>query len=122
MTPAMKLQRAYLQYFLPLAIALGATSSAAAQALYVDHLDSGVELLVVAQPLADATTVVWPSTVEGDGTPVVVTSGGLTLVANLEAALGEEKALASPPVIVAVGGVSVSDLRTLLDRLLASFR
>jgi hypothetical protein len=119
MTPAMKLQRAYLQCFLPLAIVLGATSPIAAQALYVDHLDSGVELLVVAQPLADATTVVWPSTAEGDGTPVVVTSGGLTLVANLEAALGEEEALESPPVIVAVGGVSVSDLRTLLDRMLA---
>jgi len=119
MTPAMKVQSAYLQCFLSFAIMLGVTSPLAAQALYVDRLDCGVELLVVAQPLADATTVVWPSSVEGDGTPVVVTSGGLTLVANLEAALGGEKTDISPPVIVAVGGASVSDLRTLFDRILA---
>jgi hypothetical protein len=117
MTPAMKVQSAYLQCFLSFAIVLGATSPIAAQALYVDRLDSGVELLIVAQPLADATTVVWPSMVEGDGTPVVVTSGDLTLVANLEAALGYDETAASPPVIVAVGGASVSDLRTLLDRI-----
>ena len=49
----------------------------------------------------------------------VVTSGDLTLVANLEAALGGDEIAASPPVIVAVGGASVSDLRTLLDRILA---
>jgi len=120
MTPAMKVQSAYLQCFLSFAIVLGATSPIAAQALYVDRLDSGVELLIVAQPLADATTVVWPSMVEGDGTPVVVTSGDLTLVANLEAALGYDETAASPPVIVAVGGASVSDLRTLLDRILAN--
>jgi len=120
MTPAMKVQSAYLQCFLSFAIVLGATSPIAAQALYVDRLDSGVELLIVAQPLADATTAVWPSLVEGDGTPVVVTSGDLTLVANLEAALGYDETAASPPVIVAVGGASVSDLRTLLDRILAN--
>ena len=117
MTPAMKVQSAYLQCFLSFAIILEATSPIAAQALYVDRLDSGVELLIVAQPLADATTVVWPSVVEGDGTPVVVTSGDLTLIANLEAALGDDETAASPPVIVAVGGASVSDLRTLFDRI-----
>jgi hypothetical protein len=120
MTPAMKVQSAYLQYFLSFAIVLGVTSPVAAQALYVGRLDNGVELLVVAQPLADATTVVWPSTAEGNGTPVVVTSGDLTLVANLEAVLGGDEIAASPPVIVAVGGASVSDLRALLDRILAS--
>ena len=120
MTPAMKVQSAYFQCFLSFAIVLGATSPIAAQALYVDRLDSGVELLIVAQPLADATTVVWPSMVEGEGTPVVVTSGDLTLVANLEAALSYDETAASPPVIVAVGGASVSDLRTLLDRILAN--
>lgn len=119
MTPAMKLQGAYLQYFLSFAMVFGATSPIAAQALYVDRLDSGVELLIVAQPLADATTVVWPSVVEGDTRPAGVTSGDLTLVANLEAALSGDETVASPPVIVAVGGASVSDLRTLLDRILA---
>ena len=119
MTPAMKLQGAYLQCFLSFAMFLGVTSPIAAQALYVDRLDSGVELLIVAQPLADATTVVWPSVVGGDDTPVGVTSGDLTLVASLEAALGDDLAVASPAVIVAVGGASVSDLRTLLDRILA---
>jgi len=120
MTPAMKVQSAYLQCFLSFAIVLGVTSPIAAQALYVDRLENGVELLVVAQPLADATTVVWPSSVAGDGTPVAVTSGSLTLVANLEAALGDDEAAASPPVIVAVGGASVSDLRRLFDRVLAN--
>jgi hypothetical protein len=120
MTPAMKVQNAYLQCFLSFAMVLGATSPIAAQALYVDRLESGVELLIVAQPLADATTVVWPSVVDGDVTPVVVTSGDLTLVANLEAALGDDETAASPPVIVAVGGASVSDLRTLFDRILAN--
>jgi hypothetical protein len=120
MTPAMKVQGAYLLCFLSFAMVLGATSPIAAQALYVDRLDSGVELLIVAQPLADATTVVWPSLVEGDGTPVIVTSGDLTLVANVEAALGEDEMAAFPPVIVAVGGASVSDLRTLFDRTLAN--
>jgi hypothetical protein len=120
MTPAMKVQSAYLQCFLSFAFVLGTTSTIAAQALYVDRLDCGVELLVVAQPLADATTVVWPSPVEGDATPVAVTSGGLTLVANLEAALGHDETSVSPPVIVAVGGASISDLRTLLERALAN--
>jgi hypothetical protein len=120
MTPAMKVQSAYLQCFLSFAIVLGVTSTIAAQALYVDRLESGVELLVVAQPLADATTVVWPSPVEGDSAPIAVTSGSLTLVANLEAALSGEEAGVSPPVIIAVGGASISDLRTLLDRILAN--
>jgi hypothetical protein len=118
MTPAMKVQSAYLQCFLSFAMVLGVTSPIAAQALYVDRLDSGVELLVVAQPLANATTVVWPSTTDDDDAPVVVTSGDLTLITNLEAVLGDDENAASPPVIVAVGGASVSDLRALLDRIL----
>jgi len=120
MTPAMKVQSAYLQCFLFFAMVLGTTSPIAAQALYVDRLDCGVELLIVAQPLADATTVIWPSVVEGDGNPVAVTSGDLTLIANLEAALGDDDTALSPPVIVAVGGASVPDLRTLFDRMLAN--
>ena len=118
MTPAMKVQSSCLQCFLVFAAALGLTSSISAQALYVDRLDSGVELLVVAQPLADATTVVWPWAVDGESAVVGVTSGDLTLVASLEAALGNDEMGTSPPVIVAVGGVSVPDLRNLLDRIL----
>ena len=120
MTPAMKVQSAYLQYFLSFAMVLGMTSPIAAQALYTDRLDSGVELLVVAQPLADATSVVWPSVTGDGGTPVVVTSGDLTLVANLEAALSDDETAPAPSVIVAVGGASVSDLRSLLARVLAN--
>jgi hypothetical protein len=119
MTPAMKVQGTYLQYFLTFALVVGATSPIAAQALYVDRLDNGGMLVVVAQPLADATTVVWPPVVDGDRAPAAVTSGDLTLVADLEAALGDDQKAASPSVIIAVGGASVSDLRTVLDRILA---
>jgi hypothetical protein len=119
MTPAMKVQSSYLQCFLCFLMVLGTTSPIAAQALYAERLDSGVELLVIAQPLADATTVVWPAVVDGEHAVVGVTSGDLTLVANIEVALGDGGTTESPPVIVAVGGVSVSDLRTLLDRILA---
>jgi hypothetical protein len=116
----MKLQGAYLQCFLSLTTAVGLSSPIAAQALFVDHLENGSALVVVAQPLADATTVVWPAGVDGEGSKTVVTSGDLTLVANLEAALGIGLEAESPPVIVAVGGASVSDLRSLLDRIFAN--
>ena len=119
MTAAMKVQGAYLQCFLAFAIAIGGSQSVAGQALYVDHLDGGTELLVVAQPLADATTVVWPSPVEGEDGSVVVTSGDLTLVADIEAALAGDVTTPAPPVVVAVGGASVSDLRALIERLLS---
>jgi hypothetical protein len=118
MTPAMKVQGTYLQCFLAFALAVGVARPAAAQALHVDRLSGGTELVVVAQPLADATTVAWPSSAVGDVAPVVVTSGALTLVADLELALGDDGAVAAPPVIVAVGGVSVPDLRALLERVL----
>jgi hypothetical protein len=120
MTPAMKLQSACLQCFLSFAMAAGAAAPIAAQALYVDRLENGSALVVVAQPLADATTVVWPTTEDDTGKHAVVTSGDLTLVANLEAALGVERAAASPAVVVAVGGASVSDLRSVLDRILTN--
>jgi hypothetical protein len=118
MTPAMKVQGTYLQYFLAFAIAAGGGHWVAAQALYVDRLESGAELLVVAQPLADATSVVWPTSSEGKEGAMSVTSGDLTLVADLESALAGDETTAAPPVIVAVGGVPVSDLRALLERVL----
>jgi uncharacterized membrane protein len=119
MTPAMKVQGAYLQCFLAFAIAAGWGHSVAAQALYVDRLDGGTELLVIAQPLADATTVIWPSPVEHEEGPMAVTSGDLTLVADVEAAMAGGETAAAPPVVVAVGGASVSDIRALLERLLS---
>jgi hypothetical protein len=114
----MKVQGAYLQCFIALWVVVWAAAQAAGQALYVDHLDNGTEVLVVAQPLADATTVVWPSVVDGDRAVKTVTSGDLTLVAGLETALGADGSEA-PPVVVAVGGASVSDLRSVLGRILA---
>jgi hypothetical protein len=118
MTPAMKVQGPYLQCFLAFAVAAGVAQPAAAQALHVDRLSGGTELLVVAQPLADATTVAWPSSAVDRVDPVVVTSGDLTLVADLEVALGDDDSVAAPAVIVAVGGMSVPDLRAVLERVL----
>ncbi len=118
MTAAMKVQGPYIQCFLFFALVVSVTSRASAQALYIDHLAGGTELVVVAQPLADATTVTWPNVVDREEVPTVVTSGDLTLVADLEAALGGEGTTAAPPVVVAVGGVSVTDLRAVLERVL----
>ncbi|MGD9253011.1 MAG: hypothetical protein PVG92_03655 [Holophagae bacterium] len=115
----MKVQGAYLQCFLALSIATLAIPPVSAQALYVDRLNNGTKLLVVAQPLANVTTVAWPSDIDGGGTTISVTSGNLTLVADIETALTASEAVQAPPVIVAVGGASVPDLRAVLERLLA---
>ena len=115
----MKVQGAYLQCFLAFATVIAGGQSGAAQALHVERLGGGTELLVVVQPLADATTVVWPSPVEREGESVAVTSGDLTLVADIEAELAGDETVAAPPVVVAVGGAAVSDLRALLERLLS---
>jgi hypothetical protein len=119
MTPAMKVQGSYLQCFLAFAVVVGASHGAAAQALYLDTLEGGTVLLVVAQPLADATTVAWPSLVEEDDAPDTLTSGDLTLVADLEAAFGGGEGTAAPAVVVAVGGASVTDLGAVLERVFA---
>jgi hypothetical protein len=119
MTPAMKVQGSYIQCFLIIALAVGATSGASAQGLYIDDLAGGTALVVVAQPLADATTIAWPNLADDEGVPTVVTSGDLTLVADLEAALGGEDASTAPSVVVAVGGVSVTDLKSVLERVLS---
>jgi len=121
MTPAMRVQGAYLQCFICfLVVALGAVKPVAAQALHVSRLANGSELLVVAEPLADATTVVWSSPAEGDGHIGVVTSGDLTLIADLETRLGGDVGAPAPAVVIAVGGASVSDLSALLERLFAA--
>lgn len=120
MTAAMKVQGACLQCFLVLSAVAGAALPVTGQALYTDRLGNGTELVVVAQPLADATTVAWPATLENDGPATVVTSGDLTLVADLEAALTLDEVAMAPPVVVAVGAVSVTDIRALLERVVAT--
>ncbi len=96
-----------------LAVLVGALSGAregAAQALYSERIGVDTELLLITQPLSDATTFAWPL---ADGTVVAATSGGFTVAADLEAAFaGLEGA---PPVVVAVGGAQVTDLRTALE-------
>ena len=120
MTPAMRVQGAYLQCFICfLAVVMGAVRPIAAQALHVTHLANGSELLVVAEPLADATTVVWPSPAEDDEQRAGVTSGDLTLIADLEAMLGGDVGQPAPAAVIAVGGASVPDLVALLERLFA---
>jgi len=116
MTPAMKVQDACLQCFLCLLVVGPVVSPpVGAQALHVEALPNGTELLVVAEPLSDATTVVWPS-LQGSGR--AVTSGDLTLIADLEEAFESEEGGAAPAVVVAVGGMPPEDLRVLLERLL----
>jgi len=123
MTPAMRVQGAYLQCFICfLTVALGVVRPVAAQALHVSRLANGSELLVVAEPLADATTVVWPSPPGGDEQRVVVTSGDLTLIADLETRLSGDVGAPAPAVVIAVGGASVPDLGALLERVFAGRR
>ncbi len=114
MTPAMRVQGACLQYFLSFLVGVLATSApVGAQALRLDTLGNGTALVFVAEPLADATTVVWPSP---DGGVTEVSSGDLTLTADVESALAAEGDVPPPAVVVAVGGVAFDDLHNLLDR------
>jgi len=121
MTPAMKVQGACLQCFLCLLmVGVGVVRPLAAQALYSETLSNGSEFLVIAEPLADVTTVVWPVIDKGDGSSKAITSGDLTLIADLEAALAGEAGDAAPAVLIAVGGAPVPELRGLLNRVLAN--
>ena len=102
--------------------AVGSTGPVNAQALLVEQLPSGVYLVVVNQPLADATTVVWPGSVEDENGRMELIGGRLTLVADLEAALASPDQpgdpAPAPPVIVAVGGASAEELSSVLRRVL----
>jgi CRP-like cAMP-binding protein len=119
MTPAMKVKDTWLQGFLCLfMVALGAVGPAGAQALHVDELRNGTVLVVVVEPLSDATTVAWPTTdSEGNPSTVTVTSGGLTLFADLEAALSGDLETVAPAVVVAVGGTPGPSLQSVVERL-----
>ncbi len=86
----------------------------------MDRIAGGTELIHVALPLADATSLAWPG-VDGEGRIAVhsLVGGSLTLSTDLEAALGAPSDPA-PPIVVAVGGAATAELRGLLDRLLAN--
>lgn len=103
-----------------MAVLLAASGSAHGQALLVDRLANGSELIHVTQPLSDATSVGWV-TLGDDGERVtsVIAGGALTLTADVEAACAALPEGVAPPVVVAVGGAAAAELRTLLDRLLA---
>jgi hypothetical protein len=96
---------------------------ASAQALLVDRLPGGTHLVVVNQPLADATTLVWSGTGAEDETVAAeLIVGRLGLVADIEEAFvvdGEnDDPPAAPAVIIAVGGASAEELSSLLERVL----
>lgn len=127
MPPDMRVQTTLLKGVLSAAIALIATAvltrEVRAQALLVERLPGGTELVLVNQPLADATTLAWPE-VSDEREAVVgrLTVGRLTMTADVEAAFGaagtEGEPTPVPPVIVAVGGASADELSSLLERVL----
>lgn len=115
MTAAMKVQHSCLQWFLVVAaVALGSAAGVGAQALHTERLVNGTVFIVVEEPLSDATTVAWPAAVEEMA--LVVTSGEMTLIADLEAALALSPDGPAPPVVIAAGGVPLAELRGVLER------
>jgi len=129
MPPDMRVQTVLLKGVLGVAMGLFAAAfwvgEARAQALLVERLPGGTQLVLVNQPLADATTLVWPETSDDDDVVIgQLIAGRLTLTADVEAALGraedEETPTPVPPVIVAVGGVSADELSSLLKRILGN--
>jgi hypothetical protein len=105
-----------------LAVGVG-VSAASAQALLVEPLEGGTVLVLVAQPLADATTLTWPRPPsDGEESPAILVAGGLTVVADVEEAFAETSVADStawaPPVIVAVGGAGAGDVQSVLERVL----
>ncbi len=114
MTAAMKVQSACIQCFLGLLLVMGLTDPAAAQALHCEQLPNGTELVVVTQPLADATSFAWPD--PGSGSRRTHTSGQLTVTADLERLFSAGDG-APPPVLVAVGGATAGEVRAVCGRL-----
>ncbi len=98
-------------------VAFGGVAPLGAQALHTESLTNGTVLIVVEAPLSDATTVAWPADV-GE-MALVITSGEMTLIADLEAALALAPDGPAPPVVIAAGGVPLAELRGALER---SFR
>jgi len=126
MPPDMRIQTALLKGVLGCAVAVltivvGA-GDARAQALLVERLPGGTRLVLVNQPLADATTLAWPENSVGGVSNGRLIAGRLTMAADVEAVFkrgeGEELAGLAPPVIVAVGGASAIEMSALLARVL----
>jgi hypothetical protein len=116
----MKVQGYCLQSLICLLlIAGGAVAPLGAQALHWERFANGTEFLLVTQPLADATTVVWWTEADGDLTPRTVTSGDMTLIADLESALAIDDSLSAPPIVIAVGGATQNELEALFERVFA---
>jgi len=117
MTPGMRTQDHLLQPFVVVLITLVGTlalsGDAAAQALYSERLPGDIDFILISQPLSQATTVAWPWS---DGSVVSITSGDLTLSVDLERVMAE--LVMAPPVVVAVGGAQVAELRPVLERTL----
>ncbi len=86
---------------------------AAAQTLHVEQLSGGAEFLFVTEPLSSATTVSWPTV----GGIQSLTRGELNLVADAEQALASVDP--APRIIIAVGGSQLTQLQSMLDRVLA---
>jgi hypothetical protein len=129
MPPDMRVQTILLKGVLSASVTLLAAAffigEARAQALLVERLPGGTQLVLINQPLADATTLVWPETADERGTAIGrVTVGRLTIAADVEAALGavedDDSPTPVPPVIVAVGGASADELSSLLERVLGT--
>jgi hypothetical protein len=102
---------------------LAGTREACAQALSVTTLRNGTRVVLVTQPLADATSCVWDSPAAQPGAPpITVVSGALTLAVDLEAALASSTSeeLPAPTEIVVVGSVAEREVMALLNRLLDS--
>lgn len=118
---------AQISPFKPVAVGLATLLTvcadlAAAQVLTLDRVAGRVDLVTVTVPLADATTVAWPT---ADGGVETRTSGSLTLVADLESAFaaghgGAGPAPATPAVVVSVGQATPDELGPLLARLVGA--
>jgi hypothetical protein len=106
-----------------LAAVLAGPPEASAQALSVQRLPGGTDLVVVSLPLSDATTVAWPELGADDEIETrTLVAGRLTLTADLEAALSGRFTESVPPVIVAVGGASPTELAAVVPRMLGDGR
>jgi hypothetical protein len=92
-----------------------APGMAGAQALGLSATPSGIDIVVVTLPLAEATAACWPVLVRDEFEVDCAVGGRVGFTSAMETAL-DEAALA-PPVVVAVGGEAIDDLERLIHRL-----